>query len=358
MNFSENEPLSDLERTKLKSRIIRSAKLLRKNAKRQRRATLLYGAAASIALLFAVFTVFDKSSEQSLQDYIDENKSIVDFGSSSEVIVVLGEREKIQLNEKNNTLRYSSTGKDLHVGTGEKYRQTIEDEKKPVFNTILVPFGKRTDVTLSDGTKIWINSGSRLIYPAFFRDKEREVFLEGEAIFEVAHNPSKPFRVISTNQEINVLGTVFNVSSYPDDEMASTVLKSGSVLVTYDHDDEKSFKMAPGTMAGYNTKTKEIEMHDVNIDEYFGWREGFLNLKNRDLEYITTKLSRYYGVEIFIKENHLKTETFSGKLDLKENLGQVIQTIGEASNFSAEYQTDKIILASTKLNLKDTVPMK
>ena len=355
MNFSKNESLSDQERAKLKSRIIRSAKLLRKDAKRQQRAMLLYGAAASIVVLFAVFTVFDKSSEQSLQDFIDEDESIVDFGSSDQVIVVLGEREKIQLKEKNNTLKYSSTGKDLHVGTGEKYRQTLEDEKKPVFNTILVPYGKRTDVTLSDGTKIWINSGSRLIYPAIFKDKEREVFLEGEAIFEVAHNPSKPFRVISTNQEIKVLGTVFNVSTYPDDEMASTALKSGSVLVTYDQDYEKSFKMTPGTMAGYNNKTKEIQMHNVDIDEYFGWREGFLSLKNRDLGYITTKLSRYYGVEIFIEENHLKTETFSGKLDLKENLGQVIQTIGEASNFSAEYQTEKIILTSTKL--KDTMPM-
>ena len=311
----------------------------------------MYGAAASIVMLFGIFSVLDISGEQSLQDFVDEDAPFVDVNSSNQVTVVLGEGKKVQLKEKTSTLKYSPTGKDLQVGTGEKYRQTLKDEDKPVFNTILVPYGKRTDLTLSDGTKVWINSGSRLVYPAVFKGDNREVYLEGEAIFDVTHNSQRPFKVFSTNQEVRVLGTVFNVSSYRDDEKSSTVLKSGSVLVTYAKNDEKYFQIAPGTRSSYNSATREVEIQDaVNIDEYFGWREGFLSFKNHDFEYIATKLSRYYGVEIIVKGEQLRADTYSGKIDLKEDVNSVIQTIGEAYQFSIKRQADKIIL-TTKQNL-------
>lgn len=349
MKFSNNkEPLSDIEREKLKNRIIRSARYLRKNKRRQLKRNVLYYAAASIIILFGVFNFFDIPREQqSIQDFFDDEVKLIDLGNSKLVTVVLSEGEKVQLGDKKSTLKYSRTGQDVQVSAGEKITQTIKDEGKTVFNTILVPYGRRSDLTLSDGTKVWINSGSKFVYPAVFQGNKREVYLEGEAIFEVTHNEHKPFKVISANQEIEVLGTVFNVSSYPDDKKISAVLKSGSVMVTYNQDYEKSFKMTPGTLSSYNNKTKKIEIHNnVKIDEYFGWREGFLRLRNHDLEYIKTKLSRYYGIDIQIKDKQLKAETFSGKLDLKENVNEVIKTIGEASNFSIEHHTDKIILTT------------
>ncbi|MBW8245195.1 FecR domain-containing protein [Muricauda oceani] len=341
--------LSDTEREKLKSRIIRSARILRENRKIKQRARLLYGAAASIVILFGVFSVFDMLGEQSLQDFVDEDAPFIDVSKSNQVTVVLGEGKKVQLKEKNNTLKYSPTGKDLQVGTGEKYRQILKDEDKPIFNTILVPYGKRTDVTLSDGTKVWINSGSRLVYPVVFKGDRREVYLEGEAIFEVSHNPKRPFLVLSSNQEVEVLGTVFNISSYREDEKTSTVLKSGSVLVTYAKDDGKSFKITPGTRSSYNSTTKEIDIqYAVNMDEYFGWRKGFFSFQKNDLKYIATKLSRYYGVEIIVKGEQLSKDTYSGKIDLKEDVYSVIQTLGKAYHFTMERQADKIILITTQ----------
>ena len=351
MKLNDKETLSDMEREKLKIRIIRSVRILRKDRKSKRRARLFYGAAASIVILFGVFSVFDKSGEQSLQDFVNEDVPFVDASNNNQVTVVLGEGKKVRLKEKTNTLKYSPTGKDLQVGTGEKYRQTLKNEDKPVFNTIMVPYGKRMDLTLSDGTKVWINSGSKLVYPAVFHGDKREVHLEGEAIFEVSHNRKKPFLVLSSNQEVEVLGTVFSVSSYREDEKSSTVLKSGIVLVTYAQDDKKSFKIAPGTRSSYNSATREVEIQDaVNIDEYFGWREGFFSFKNHDFEYIATKLSRYYGVKIIIKGEQLKSDTYSGKIDLNEDIDLVVQNLAEAYRFSIERQADKIIL-TTKQNL-------
>jgi len=351
MKLNNEETLSDTEREKLKRRIIRSVRTLRKKRKSKQRARLVYSVAASIAILLGVFRFFDLSGEQSLQDFVDKEAPFVDVRSSNQVIVVLGEGKKVQLKEKNNILKYSPNGKNLQVGTGEKYRQTLNDEDKPVFNTILVPYGKRTNLTLSDGTKVWINSGSRLVYPVVFKSDNREVYLEGEAIFDVTHNSQRPFKVFSTNQEVRVLGTVFNVSSYLDDEKSSTVLKSGSVLVTYAKDDEKSFRITPGTRSSYNNVTREVEIQDaVNMDDYFGWREGFFSFKNHNFEYIATKLSRYYGIEIIVKGEQLRADTYSGKIDLKDDVNSVLQTIGEAYQFSLERQADKIIL-TTKQNL-------
>ena len=351
MNFSDKKPLSDIERQELKGRILKSAGIVRKDRKRKQRAKLLYGVAASIVILFGVFSVFDRSSEQSLQDFVAEDSPFVDVSSGSHVTVVLGEGKKIQLKEKNNTLKYSPTGGDVQVGTGEKYRQTLKDEDKPVFNTILVPYGKRTDLTLSDGTKVWINSGSRFVYPAVFKGDNREVYLEGEAIFDVTHNSQRPFKVLCSNQEVKVLGTVFSINNYDVGEKTSTVLKSGSVLITYPKNEGKSFKITPGTRSSYNSTTKEIEIqHAVNMDEYFGWREGFFSFKNNDLKYIATKLSRYYGVEISVRGEQMGKETYSGRIDLKEEVNIVIQTLGKVCHFSMERQADKIILTPQQIN--------
>ena len=341
MDSNTNRPLSDDERRALRNRLMKSAINFDKQ-RRIKNTYLILAAAASFALIFGLFQFSFQQKEQSLQNFVSDSPA-VDINSSDKVTIVLGEGENIVIDESS-TVEYSSNGSNVKMG--KSYDQNALIDKKPIFNTILVPYGKRTDVMLSDGTHVWINSGSRLVYPAIFKGKNREVYLEGEAIFEVTHNADKPFKVLSENQEIEVLGTVFNVSNYPEDEQMTTVLKSGSIKLIYNNDESKSFKITPGTLSSYNNKTSEIKKSKVNVDDYFGWREGYLSLKQQTVDYIASRLSRYYNVEIMIFDEKLSKETFSGKLDLKEDIHKVIDIISETTQMKIIKDKDNIILTN------------
>ena len=196
------------------------------------------------------------------------------------VVLVLDGGENVAVDEEIAKINYSSTGQRVDIGNSKAIDQETSKEREVVYNTLIVPYGKRSEVQLSDGTLVWLNSGSRLVYPAVFADDKREVYLEGEAIFEVTHDRQRPFKVLSEGQEIEVLGTVFNVSSYLDEESINTVLKSGSVRISYGErtvlSGRDKLRILPGTMASYDRSTKSISSREVDVDQYFSWRDGVL----------------------------------------------------------------------------------
>ena len=345
MSSQNHNLLSEKEHMELRERILTSANQLRRNRRKKRLfKKVSYISAACIVAFFGLVRIFQTSDESALENFITNNATTIDYSSQKNVTIVLSGGENLHLGEDEETVQYSKSGENVQIGSGKSYQQELSQNKNAAFNTILVPYGKRTDVLLSDGTKVWVNSGSKLVYPPVFSSESREVFLEGEAIFEVAHNPDKPFKVLSHHQEIEVLGTVFNVSTYPEDEEFQTVLKSGSVRITYNDDTQNSIKITPGTLSSYNTKTFEMNTRSVAVEDYFSWREGVLNLRNHTLEHITMKLSKYYNVEIYIFDENLRKETFSGKLDLKEDVYRVMSTISSVTSFKMKTQDQKIIL--------------
>tara|TARA_R110000744_G_scaffold12647_6_gene37501 strand:- start:92 stop:1126 length:1035 start_codon:yes stop_codon:yes gene_type:complete len=323
-----NDVLSDFEKQNLRTRILKSAH----QAKKSKRNSRILMVAASIILLVSGGLFFQPKSEQSIESFV-ETSTNVDIKNVDGVTLILGSGNNLNLDGENTTVQYSDTGEEVVLSSGKTVNQKSTKNDKALYNTILVPFGKRTDLQLSDGSMVWLNSGSKLVYPAVFNGNTREVYLEGEAIFEVTHNPQKPFKVLSTNQEVEVLGTVFNVSSYKDDELSFTVLKSGSVKINFADKNVGGIKIKPGTLASYNALSKKANTKEVDINDYFSWRDGFLNFKKDNLKFIMTKLSRYYNVQISIENESLAAQTFSGNLDLKENVNKVIGLIGETSNF-------------------------
>jgi ferric-dicitrate binding protein FerR (iron transport regulator) len=199
-------------------------------------------------------------------------------------------------------------------------------------------------VTLADNSTIWLNSGSKLVYPVRFAKDKREVYLEGEALFDVAHNESHPFYVVTKGLEIKVLGTVFDLSAYDEDSAINTVLERGLVEVIYKRSlfGSSHTRLVPGKMASYNLSNKEVVLQDVNTKDFTSWKDGYLALEKKSLESIARRLSRYYNVSIEFENPELAKETFSGYLDLRNSAIQVLGMISEMMDIEI-IQSDKVI---------------
>ena len=321
------------EQDLLKKRIMRSVHGYRRR-NRIRRGALVLGCVVSVLVAGKMY--FRATQPPGVYHYA---RSLDQGGKDSggEVRLVMGEEQEISLGAADSTVSYSPNGEKVTIGKSKTVLQKKDDNKQVAFNTLIVPYGKRSRIALSDGTTVWLNSGSKLVYPAVFEGDKREVYLEGEGIFEVTHNKEKPFMVLADNHRIRVLGTVFNVSNYAGDDAVRTVLKSGSVEVASKGESmwqrEKTIRIKPGTMTEYEKNTGRMTSKEVDVDDFFSWKEGVLILENSRMDEIVKKLARYYNIEIEITDLVLARQTFSGYLDLKDSVENVIETIRKTTDF-------------------------
>lgn len=222
----------------------------------------------------------------------------------------------------------------------------------PPLNEIIVPYGKRTRLLLSDGTKVWLNAGSRLAFPQNFKQGKREVFLEGEAIFEVAKRSGDLFLVNTKNFVVNVTGTIFNVSAYTDDASSSAVLAEGKIELTNKGGlfSKNTVHMLPGTKVVYDPSTKTMLSQQVNADDYLSWRDGFMVIRGEKLQEILKKLSRYYNVGMVLEDQAIAAETFSGRLDLKDSPREVLTVISRMVPLSVQELNNKLIIKPNNMS--------
>ena len=195
---------------------------------------------------------------------------------------------------------------------------------------IIIPYGKRSEILLADGTHIWLNSGSQLSYPAEFKTDSREVYLSGEAFFDVKPNPNKPFYVITRDIRIKVLGTSFNVSSYNEDNTTQTVLLKGKVSAGKNQLFAKTLELIPGERLIYDKNSDNLTKDQVDVKLYASWVSGYLIFDNEPITEVYKKLERYYNKNILV-EAGLDEISFSGKLDLKDKIEDVLENISFAS---------------------------
>lgn len=335
MNF---QPFSKQERDLLKRRITGSVYRYVKRGRLLKYGVGITTLAIAVFLSIGIFNT-STSSTTSIEAFV---KTVNALEPGNKVQLVLSDTHHIEIAEDHSAISYSSTGEHVQIGKEHAISQKTSHQEQIVFNTLIVPFGKRSEIMLSDGSKVWLNSGSKLVFPAQFDAGKREVYLEGEAVFEVAHRQKQPFLVKTGHQEIEVLGTVFNVSNYKDDHAIYTVLQSGSIQIRLTDaglfKSQKPIKIAPGTMAIFDRNEKAIKTEAVATEPYFSWRDGIFIFKNDALKSIMKKIARYYNVEVVINDKNLANETFSGYLDVKENIEHVMQTIKATQSSAFDYE--------------------
>lgn len=236
--------------------------------------------------------------------------------ADGQVIDMVGDTMQIQ--EKAGTKIKYSQGAIAYSVTGQ-----VEEL---IFNELIVPLAGECYITLDDGSRVWVNSGSRLKYPVKFIGEERKVFLEGEAYFEVVKD-GKPFIVNTALGEINVLGTHFDVKAYKEDGKVYTTLVSGKVSFA----GREIIELAPGEQVIAFASGK-MEKQVVDVEEYVGWKEGLYIFKNQDLETIMEDLCRWYDVSVFFQNPALKQLEFTGNLKRYDNINifmELLQRTGD-----------------------------
>lgn len=283
-----------------------------------------YAAMLTLLLTAGMFYMYNQQ--------LDSLSCQVDLEQLKEPILLLDNGETVSLNKDTFSIENEHTiihkkAKVLSYVTQEKEKQTVKTERK---NRLVIPKGKTYELKLSDGTHVWLNSESELIYPTSFEGENREVVLKGEAFFDVAKDELKPFIVENNQMKIKVLGTSFNVSGYMSEKSQNVTLVNGSVQVQMDN--SSVFQISPSEQFSYDKEKQTTSIRVVNTELYTAWTEGKYIFKDARLEDILSKLQRWYDFEITYLQEELKNRRFSIVINREDNLKNVLEIISFTSN--------------------------
>jgi hypothetical protein len=305
--------------------------------KKNPRFTLFMRMAASLLLLIGFGSaVFYLSFENSRKQVVTSANVV-----SNDARLILANGQTVLIRNKESKLRFSANGTEIVLNDSSDINQSV---RKDMLNQMIVPFGKRSDIILSDGTRVFLNSGSKLEFPPVFGGKTREVILEGEAYFEVTPDKNKPFYVKTETFRMKVYGTKFNIQAYQSDEACNVVLVEGKVSMNSVRDPgSPEVFLEPNQKASITKGNSNFVITNLeNTDNYTAWKEGYLTFTNEEISNVLKRVSRYYNVEIVtdLPENE---EKIYGKLDLKDNLERVLEGIAFISKTKYQKQTNKYV---------------
>lgn len=200
------------------------------------------------------------------------------------------------------------------------------------YQEMVVPAGQRAELNLSDGTKVWLNSGSTLTFPTSFSDDVRKVTLDGEGYFEVTKNADCPFVVETSKGNIRVLGTEFNVLAYHDDDVWETALLKGSVEIFNPESEETIMRLEPNTQV--SLRENKFVKESIGETSRFLWKEGLLCFSNITVEEMFERIELYYGVTIKVNQKQLLEKRYTGKFRTKDGVEHVLKVLQLNHNFT------------------------
>lgn len=287
---------------------------------------------AAVGLVFAaiggllVYLTMDKDSV-----YSQLATQIVEIPSSGHgPVLITSDGENVNLKKSSSSVDYTQRG--TIVVNNDSVIQAKGSTSEGM-NQLVIPYGNQSKITLADNTVVWLNAGSRLIYPSQFSGETREVLLFGEAYFEVTKNDKQPFVVKTSDLQVKVLGTKFNISAYAEDKIIQTVLAEGSVAIRRNNAGlfEREQVLNPNQLAAFNKNSAETRIYEVNAAYYTLWTKGLLSFDEVDFNRILKKVERFYNVSFRFEEPTLGLIRISGKLDLKQHREEVLEYLEKVS---------------------------
>ena len=309
-----------------KNKIHERIRLIEKRNKLERNKK--YAFAASVIFLIGISLInqfnFNETKEPII---IGSDKAVLTLENGDQVILEKG--KKFQ----NKTL--NSNGKELSYSIKNKTANNPSNQKI-VYNFLTVPRGGQFSLNLEDGTKVLLNSDSKIKYPIkFIKGKKREVeLLYGEAFFDVSssqNNNGSEFIVSTKTQKINVIGTKFNIKAYNEDEIITTTLVEGKVRV---HNGENQILLSPNQQSKVYSKSTNIDVSNVDVLQQISWINGLFSFNDTSLESIIQTLSRWYDLKFIFKSANQKKLLFSGVLERTKSIEDILFIIEKTSSLN------------------------
>lgn len=341
---AQAQHLTDLfDRISEKAQISEEQQTLKKRRWFGRRASVAAAAIVFVTMLTAISywqitnTTQPKIAEESVVSYPKPgtDKAILTLFNGKEIILTDAKQDQI-LAGSGITISNNTEGLVVY----QVDQSTLAKDSGAQLNTIRTPRGGQYQIVLADGTKVWLNASSSLIFPSHFSGDKRGVKLEGEAYFEVAHDAAKPFLVQTAESEVEVLGTSFNVMAYPEEQKNEITLLTGSVNVKKG---KEARRLIPGQQAEIQRKETGIRVGVVDIEPIIAWKNGVFLFDQSELPQVMRQIGRWYDAEVAY-EKEIPDVKLTGMVSRDDSLAVLLDILERAGGVSFDVQKNKIMV--------------
>lgn len=300
---------------------------------------LLVGTAAAciFGTILLIHYFLGESSGQNIESEFSQNYIIGNELESEDILFVTGNNTSAF--QENIDIRVSKDKKaEIKINSDINTEIAIQEKS---MNQLIVPYGKRSKITLPDGTLVWLNSGSILEFPSEFKKDSREINLTGEGYLEVSHDPKRPFYVHTAKFNLKVYGTKFNINAYADN-LSSVVLVEGKVGLQTTG--KKEYILVPEEQATYS-ENDTFKTQKIDVESFISWKDGYLTFNDTPMSEVLKQIGRYYNLSFdYENDSNLQGQTCTGKIILSDNLENVLTALALISSTSYKIEKNKIYI--------------
>lgn len=302
-------------------------------------------AAAAILVLVGLGALYKFNTESITQPKIASTELVNDVEpGGNRATLTLADGSTILLDSASNGVLATQAGARISKNSDGQLTYDAQNNGAAAdpnqVNMLSTPKGGQYQITLPDGSKVWLNSSSSIRFPASFADNERSVAITGEVYFEVKKDKRRPFRVHFQDNEIEVLGTSFNVMAYQDEPSSRTTLIEGSVSLTNSNNRKK---LTPGEQAAINGNGN-IKTTQVDVDEVIAWKKGLFYFRDESIEQVMKKASRWYDIQVEY-QGSIPLRQFTGKVSMDVNISELLNMLSYAG-VNCKLENKKVIIAN------------
>lgn len=321
-------------------------KNINKQINRQKRLFYIKVSTAAAAVLLIVGSLIFYNYKP-IKPLHNEVAQLAQEDLDDKVVLTLSSGSKVVLDElKSGSAIEEEEGVVLSKSsTSELSYLSSKTENADAYNAVQTPIGLSFRINLPDGSRVWINSLSKLKYPLYFANEERVVELNGEAYFEITkaskHDGSrKPFKVVTRNQTVEVLGTHFNVRAYEDENLEKTALLEGAVRVNYQ---ALAKVLKPGEQATYSKPKNTVSISEVNLEHVIAWKEGYFSFNNVNVVAMMNELKRWYDIEVEYKGKSMDKK-ISGTFSRTKNISELLLSVEDLGDYKFKIEGRRIVV--------------